>query len=461
MKLSVIKSNLDQLGVRPSKSLGQNFLHDQNLAEWIVAQLDLHPEDHVVEIGPGLGALTEHMVSRCASLTLIEKDGRLAEFLKEHFAGKNVEVLHMDAVDFDARTLMEKGPVKIVGNLPYYVSSQILFKFTAEFLPASRLVFTLQKELAQRLSAEPSTKDYGALTLIIQRRWRVKYLRNLPGSVFLPEPKVDSGVVLLMPREDGGLPDCDGEFFNRIVKQGFSQRRKQLRKMLAEHIPDWPPVAAALGVTETARAEELGLAQWIALANMLRPADVASAQDVHGEIFDVVDESNRVTGTASRHEVHANKLRHRAVHIFVFNRAGELFLQKRSRWKDKQPRKWDSSAAGHLNAGDEYDATAVRELAEELGVGAPVELIGKIDACRGTGWEFVQLYRARHEGPFVLARSEIESGAFFPMDVVHRWASARPGDFAPGFLECLKVFDAGLEKLSFKPMGEKPGVQGA
>ena len=372
----------------------------------------------------------------------------------------NAEVLHMDAVDFDTRTLMEKGPVKVVGNLPYYVSSQILFKFTTGPAVVSRLVFTLQKELAQRLSAQPSTKDFGALTLIIQRRWRVKYLRNLPGSVFLPEPKVDSGVVLLTPREDDDLPDCDGEFFNRIVKQGFSQRRKQLRKMLADLVPDWPAAAAALGVPETARAEELSLAQWATLAGMLRPSDVASAQDVHEELFDVVDESNRVTGTASRHEVHANKLRHRAVHVFVFNKAGELFLQKRSRWKDKQPRKWDSSAAGHLNAGDEYDATAVRELAEELGVEAQVELIGKIDACRETGWEFVQLYRARHEGPFVLARSEIESGAFFPMEIVRRWTGARPGDFAPGFLECLKVFDAGLEKSSFNPMEEKAGSQG-
>ncbi|HWB58583.1 MAG TPA: 16S rRNA (adenine(1518)-N(6)/adenine(1519)-N(6))-dimethyltransferase RsmA, partial [Chthoniobacteraceae bacterium] len=360
----MIKSSLDSLGVKPSKSLGQNFLHDQNLAEWIVSQLDLQPGEHAVEIGPGLGALTEHLVARGTSVTLIEKDGRLAEFLKEHFAGKNVGVLHQDAVEFDARTLMEKGPLKIVGNLPYYVSSQILFKFTAEYLPVTRLVFTLQKELAQRLSAEPSTKEYGALTLILQRRWRVRYLRNLPASVFLPEPKVDSGVVLLTPRADDELPDCDGQFFNRIVKQGFSQRRKQLRKMLAEYAPDWPALAGALGVPETVRAEELDVKQWIALANLLRPGGLTAAQDIHGELFDVVDEQNRVIGAASRHEVHSQKLRHRAVHIFVFNKAGELFLQKRSRWKDKQQRKWDSSAAGHLNSGDEYDPTAARELFE-------------------------------------------------------------------------------------------------
>lgn len=440
MKLSTIKSHLDALAVRPSKSLGQNFLHDQNLAEWIVAQLDLQPHEPLVEIGPGLGALTEYAIPRCASLILIEKDGRLADFLRERFAGKNVEVLHEDAVDFDARLLMEKGPVKIVGNLPYYISSQILFKFTAGPLSVSRLVFTLQKELARRLSAQPCAKDYGALTLIIQRRWRVQYLRSLPGTVFLPEPKVDSAVVMLAPRELDELPDCDAVFFNRLVKQGFSHRRKQLRKMLAEHASDWPALCARLGIVETARAEELSLEQWVALTNFLRPPDASAAQKVHEEIFDVADERDRVVRSASRHEVHTQKLRHRAVHIFVLNKAGELFLQKRSRWKDAHPLKWDSSAAGHVNAGDEYDATAARELTEELGVECEVEFVGKIAACERTGREFVHLYRARHEGPFTLARAEIECGAFFPLQIIQRWTEARPGDFATGFLECFDLF---------------------
>lgn len=441
MKLSTIKSNLDELGVTPSKSLGQNFLHDQNLAEWIVTQLDLQPHDHLVEIGPGLGALTEYAVPRCASMTLIEKDGRLAGFLRERFTGGTVEVLHQDALDFDERELMVKGSAKIVGNLPYYVSSQILFKFTAEPLPVTRLVFTLQKELAQRLSAQPGTKDYGGLTLIIQRRWQVKYLRNLPGTVFLPEPKVDSGVVLLTPRTQDELPDCDGELFNRLVKQGFSQRRKQLRKMLAEYAPDWSALAAALGIVETVRAEELSLRQWIDLTNLVRPLDSSKAQNVHGELFDVVDEQDRVVRVASRHEVHTQKLMHRAVHIFVFNKAGELFLQKRSRWKDAHPQKWDSSAAGHVNSGDEYDITAARELTEEIGVEAPVEFVGKINSCARTGQEFVHLYRAQHEGPFTLARSEIECGAFFPVPLLKRWIDARPGDFATGFLECFELFE--------------------
>jgi 16S rRNA (adenine1518-N6/adenine1519-N6)-dimethyltransferase len=440
VKLSTIKSNLDALAVTPSKSLGQNFLHDQNLAEWIVAQLDLQPHEHLVEIGPGLGALTEYALPRCAGATLIEKDGRLAEFLRAHFAGKNAEILHEDAVAFDARMLMDKGSVKVLGNLPYYVSSQILFKFTSGPLPVSRLVFTLQKELAQRLSAHPSTKEYGALTLVIQRGWSVKYLRSLPGTVFLPEPKVDSAVVMLAPREPGELPECDSELFNRLVKQGFSQRRKQLRKMLAQDVADWPALCARLGVAATVRAEELSLAQWIALTNFVRPLDATNAQKVHEEIFDVVDENDRVVRSATRHEVHTQRLTHRAVHIFVFNNAGELFLQKRSRWKDAHPQKWDSSASGHVNSGDDYDTTAPREVAEELGVECVVEFVGKIAACERTGREFVQLYRASHEGPFRLSRAEIECGSFFPLPMIARWVAARPKDFATGFLECHELY---------------------
>ena len=133
-------------------------------------------------------------------------------------------------------------------------------------------------------------------------------------------------------------------------------------------------------------------------------------------------------------------LLHRAVHIFVFNKRGDLFLQKRSRWKDAHPSRWDSSAAGHLNAGQTYDETAARELKEELGVEAPLKVIGEKTAGHGTGYEFVLVYQAEHSGPFVWPRAEIESGAFFPVPFIERWAAARPQDFATGFLECFKVW---------------------
>jgi 16S rRNA (adenine1518-N6/adenine1519-N6)-dimethyltransferase len=448
MKLSTLKETLERIHVIPAKTLGQNFLHDQNLAEWIVDQLELTPGDHVVELGPGLGALTEYLVPRCASVTLVEKDGRLADFLRERFAGSGtpVEVRHEDAAAFDLRPLFCHGPVKVLGNLPYYISSQILFNFTVEPTPVTRLVFTLQKELAQRLSAVPSTKEYGALTLMIQRRWRVKYLRTIPGSVFLPPPKVDSAVVSLSIRPPDEVADCDGALFNRLVRQGFSQRRKQLRKLLVDLNLDWPGTMASLGLPETVRAEALDLSQWVELTNLVartRGAAAAAsewAQDVHGEIFDVVDEENRVIRQASRFEVHRDRLKHRAVHIFVFNKSGELFLQKRSRWKDMHPGRWDSSASGHLNAGQEYDETAVRELEEELGVEAEVESVLDIAASRETGHEFVKLYRAEHRGPFRLPPAEIECGGFFPLSVIDRWLERRPDDFSPAFRYCYGLY---------------------
>ncbi len=176
----------------------------------------------------------------------------------------------------------------------------------------------------------------------------------------------------------------------------------------------------------------------------ISPAREASPQQASAapERFPVVDEEDRVLGDALRTEVHGNNLRHRAVHILVFNHLGEVFLQKRSRWKDRHPGLWDSSAAGHVEAGEEYDAAANRELQEELGVAAELTRVAKLPASEKTGQEFIWLYQARHDGPFELARSEIECGEFFPTEIVSDWVKARPADFAPGFMECWKAFGA-------------------
>jgi len=444
MNRQTIQQILAGLGTRPTRSLGQNFLHDEAAAREIVGMLELTPEDHLVEIGPGLGALTEHAAGACRSMTLIEKDGRLAAWLAREW-GDRLRVLHQDALEYDLRELFPHGPTKILGNLPYYISSQVLLHFGSEPTPITRMVFTLQKEMAERLSAKPSTKAYGALTLLVGRRWKVEYRRTLPGSAFLPAPNVESGVVVLIPREPGELPECGARLFTRLVKDGFSQRRKMLRKMLAHHGLDWPALCARLGVPETVRGEALSLEQWIELTRIAEgaadtPEEQRQGQDVHGEVFDVVDERDQVTGQQSRHEVHRRGLRHRAVHLFLFNKRGDLFLQKRSRWKDVHPGRWDSSAAGHLNAGDDYDAAAHRELGEELGVSAPLEAFGTIAACEETGQEFVRCYQGRHDGPFVWPRSEIETGAFFPLAVIERWIAARPEDFAEGFLVCYRLW---------------------
>lgn len=154
------------------------------------------------------------------------------------------------------------------------------------------------------------------------------------------------------------------------------------------------------------------------------------------EIFDVVDEGDCVIGRERRSEVHRRGLRHRAAHILVFNERGEVFLQKRSMSKDRCPGVWDSSASGHLDCGEDYDACAVRELREEIGLRVsrcPARLF-KLEACEATDQEFVWVYRCRAEGPFTLHPEEIERGDWFPADEVTRWVEERPEEFAPAFV---------------------------
>ena len=439
MKLSDIRTTLQEIHVSPVKTLGQNFLHDRNLAQWIVDQAQITPDDYVLEIGPGLGALTKFLLEKDARVLAIEKDKRLANFLRERFSHKRLEVLNMDALKFDARTLFAHQRVKLLGNLPYNISSALLLKFLAHPNPISLWLFTLQKEMATRLCAKPSTHDYAALTLRIQLRHHVKYLRTLSATVFFPRPEVDSAAVRILPRDPRELPPHDEELLLELIRLGFSQRRKQLRKLLRERVEDWDNLALHLDIDPKARAEQLSLHQWIGVANFIAPPASVDPGLTSNEHFPVVDKNDRILRDASRSEVHANNLRHRAVHILIFNAAGEVYLQQRSRWKDRHPLKWDSSAAGHVIAAESYDETARRELEEELGIGVPLKKISKLPASERTDQEFIWLYRGEVAGDLSPNRTEIETGAFFPRPIIDRWIAARPEDFAPGFIECWKV----------------------
>ncbi len=154
------------------------------------------------------------------------------------------------------------------------------------------------------------------------------------------------------------------------------------------------------------------------------------------EIFDVVNDRDEIIDRKPRSEVHRLKLRHRAVHVLVFNAKGALFLQKRSMLKDCFPGAWDSSSSGHLDEGEDYDHCAVRELREEIGLhpAPPLERLFKIDACVETGHEFVWVYRCLHEGPFVLQPEEIDHGDWFSSEDISRWVEESPDDFATGFV---------------------------
>jgi isopentenyldiphosphate isomerase len=164
------------------------------------------------------------------------------------------------------------------------------------------------------------------------------------------------------------------------------------------------------------------------------------------EIFDIVNERDEVIGQAPRKEVHARGLWHRAIHVLVFNTRGEVFLQKRSMLKDTAKGKWDSSTSGHVDSGEDYDATAVRELSEEIGliVTQTPERLFKIDSCKETGWEFCWIYRCQSEGPFVLHPEEIETGDWFAPAAVTSWVKEKPQEFASAFVLIWKKYIAAI-----------------
>ena len=337
MKITEIMSMLDSLGASPRKSLGQNFLHDKNLASWIVEKLEIEPGDHVVEIGPGLGALTQEIMRYGVSATLLEKDRAFARYLREKFDNPNVEVIEGDALEYDTRVDFLRRPAKIIGNLPYYLSSALLFHFAADPCPFQHMVFTVQKEMADRLSAAPGSKAYGSLSVIIQRQWQVNRLKTLPPSVFLPKPQVDSVVLLLRRRIPGELEETDAVKFSELVKAGFSERRKQVRKLL-ERFGDSKRIEAALlaeALPLSARAEDISLNQWIGILNFLQPPVVYGGDPC--ELLSVVDEDDRPLKSMDRATIHRENLLHRAVHILLVNHQGELLLQKRSHRKDRFP----------------------------------------------------------------------------------------------------------------------------
>lgn len=434
-----VRDRLEELGVKPSKALGQNFLHDANLVRWMVERMAVVPGERVLEVGPGLGALTGELLLRGVKVKALERDPRLAEALAGRHGGEALEVECVDAARYDVRRLFPAGGWKFAGNLPYSAAAPILFRFAGACSPVNPLFIMVQAEMADRMTAEPGSADYGVMSVLLQRLWRVETLKRVGPRVFHPQPNVGSAILRMERRGPGEISPCEDRAFMEIVKTGFSQRRKQLGKLLRGWTGDWALVARTVGIREQARAEDLSVAEWVRLVNLLAGWSDAPAQDVEGERFDVVDADDCVIGRKSRDAVHVNNLRHRAVHILVVNKAGEIFLQKRSSLKDRHPGCWDSSTAGHVDAGETYDAAAARELREELGLEVDLTPVGRIEAGERTGWEFVHVYLAESDGPFRMPPAEIETGCFFPEPILRQWIASRPEDFSPGFLECFRV----------------------
>jgi 16S rRNA (adenine1518-N6/adenine1519-N6)-dimethyltransferase len=293
MKLSDMRELLDRRGIQLTKSLGQNFLHDVHQLERIVGTAALTPADKVLEIGPGLGPLTELLLAKAGQVLAIEKDTRLVEVLKERFhtqlspqpsalAPPPLELLHADALDWLKHEPRDWHEWKLVANLPYSVASPILVELAAGARAPKMLVATLQLEVAHRLMAQTDDDDYGVLTLLVQLDFAPHGWFKIPPGCFFPAPEVDSACVCLVRREQPCLPEELRKPFMRLVKLSFSQRRKMMLKLLKQ---DWPKETleaafARLNISPQERAEKLSLAQFVALTKILAEA----SQPVKSEI---------------------------------------------------------------------------------------------------------------------------------------------------------------------------------
>jgi 16S rRNA (adenine1518-N6/adenine1519-N6)-dimethyltransferase len=271
MILSEMKSVLTERGWMLTKSLGQNFLHDHNQLCRMMAAAALGPGDKVLEIGPGLGPLTELLVQESGEILAIEKDQRFFDFLAGKLSGHpTLKLLHADALDY-LKTHRQWNGWKMVANLPYSVASALLVELAAAAAPPERVVATLQLEVAQRLDAAAGTEHYGVFGLLLRLRFDLRGWFKIPASCFFPAPDVDSACVTLDRRGKPWLPAALHPAFTKIVKRGFSQRRKMMRKLLKQ---DWPDdkvltAFAEIGLSPKIRAEEVSLEQFARLTQIL------------------------------------------------------------------------------------------------------------------------------------------------------------------------------------------------
>jgi 16S rRNA (adenine1518-N6/adenine1519-N6)-dimethyltransferase len=297
VKLSEMRELLAARGIHLTKSLGQNFLHDANQLRRIVKAAELQKTDQILEIGPGLGPLTELLLENAGEVLAIETDARLVEFLREQFpsisegrvprapnsadaknqglaelAPPKFTLLHADALEFLKREPRDWRDWKLVANLPYSVASPILVELAQSPQRPERMVATLQLEVAQRLMAKAGDDDYGVLTLLVQLNYEPREWFKIPAGCFFPAPDVDSACVVLIRRAQPLLPENQHATFVKIVKRAFSQRRKMMLKLLKQ---DWPEqllkhVFQQLCISPQERAEKLSLEQFVELTKRLQ-----------------------------------------------------------------------------------------------------------------------------------------------------------------------------------------------
>ena len=262
---SVIKALLDSLDHRPNKGLGQNYLIDSNILGIIVAAAEISPDDQLLEVGPGLGALTQVLLATGAKLIAVEKDQTMVTHLKNHFA--ELELLEADVLDVNLNELFAGGINKIVANLPYSAGSRFIVNALEAAPLPEKMVFMVQREVADRLTAQPGSKTFGPLAIWSQLNYAVKNIKNVSPTCFMPAPKVWSAVVRFEKRPAPRADVQDYERFKKLIKLCFTQRRKQIGSNLRKNAPEFFQTLEKCGVDPTARPEQISIEKWVALAN--------------------------------------------------------------------------------------------------------------------------------------------------------------------------------------------------
>ncbi|MBT2657988.1 16S rRNA (adenine(1518)-N(6)/adenine(1519)-N(6))-dimethyltransferase RsmA [Bacillus sp. ISL-18] len=273
---------LEKYGFSFKKSLGQNFLIDTNILKKIVSFADLSESSGAIEIGPGIGALTEQLARSSKKVVAFEIDQRLLPILQDTLLPyENVKVIHKDVLEADVRMVMEEefpgtNDIMVVANLPYYVTTPIIMKLLEDRLPIRGIVCMLQKEVADRISAKPGTKEYGSLSIAIQYYTEAETVMIVPKTVFVPQPNVDSAVIRLTKREKPAVVVKDEDFFFQVTKASFAQRRKTLLNNLTSQLPDGKEkkeeiltALSASGIEPVRRGETLSLEEFGRLADEL------------------------------------------------------------------------------------------------------------------------------------------------------------------------------------------------
>lgn len=254
---------------RPRKRFGQHFLHDPGILRRIVEAIAPRPDQRIVEIGPGEGAMTLPLLRAAGKLTAIELDRDLIEPLREKSREiGELSIINADVLTVDFTALAQGTTIRLVGNLPYNISTPILFHCLDHAAAIVDMHFMLQKEVVDRMAAAPGSKTYGRLSVMLQLRCAVEPLLRVPPGAFRPPPKVDSAVVRLTPLPAQQLPDVDFGVIGNIVRAAFGQRRKTLANALSK-VMDANTIAAA-GVDPRARAEQLQPSDFVALAKQIR-----------------------------------------------------------------------------------------------------------------------------------------------------------------------------------------------